>query len=101
MIIKHFAGYGKVTATKECLKRDAEHDLTRLTVKVKGNHEWGLIRNDDHRLVKEWLVDVFDKRDDLDPYVDMAYEISKVGYENGEEYAIYDFLYGHDLRNVC
>lgn len=63
MKIKHWQGYGNVTATKtgkRVVKDDWTGDKTILQVKVKGNHEWGLERNDDYD-VWNWLVKKFDK----------------------------------------
>ena len=54
MNIKHWQGYGIVTATKI---KDANCDLH---IKVKGNHEWGLVRNDEYDIFR-WLVSKFDR----------------------------------------
>ena len=53
MIIKHFAGYGRVSAKR--IKDDAT-----LHVRVSGNHEQGLYRDDLYDLYN-WLVKKFDK----------------------------------------
>ena len=52
--IKHFAGYGtvKVGAVKD--------SSCTLHVRVEGNHEWGIVRDDDYTLYN-WLVKRFDK----------------------------------------
>ena len=55
MRIRHFSGYGTVTATK-C--KDSTPSF--LHIKVQGNHEWGLERSDDYDLYN-WLVKRFDK----------------------------------------
>lgn len=52
--IKHFAGYGTVTAGK------VKDNSCKLHVRVEGNHEWGLVRDDPYDLCK-WLVMRFDK----------------------------------------
>ena len=55
MRIKHFAGYGCVTATK-C----PDSTTSMLHIKVQGNHEWGIVREDEYDLY-HWLVSRFDK----------------------------------------
>ena len=55
MKIKHFAGYGSVTAKKLSLTDDT------LVVEVRGEHEYGLDR-EDPMTIFEWLVKRFDKR---------------------------------------
>ena len=56
MKIKHFAGYGCVNARK-C--KDSLPSM--LHIEVEGNHEWGLVREDDYDLF-QWIVSRFDKR---------------------------------------
>jgi len=55
MKIKHFAGYGCVSARKV-------KDGTPFTlhIRVEGNHEWGIAREDEYDLYR-WLVCRFDK----------------------------------------
>ena len=55
MKIKHFAGYGCVTARKV-----KDGNPFTLHIRVEGNHEWGLVREDDYDLYN-WLVKRFDK----------------------------------------
>ena len=55
MKIKHFAGYGCVNA-----KKISDKDGI-LVVEVKGNHEYGLSRNDKYD-VFNWLVKRFTKK---------------------------------------
>lgn len=62
MRIKHWQGYGCVTATK-C--KDSTPSM--LHIKVQGNHEWGLVRDDEYDLYN-WLVRRFDK--DVPDYLD-------------------------------
>lgn len=81
MRIKHWQGYGFVEATKV---RDNTCDLH---IKVKGNHEWGICREDTYD-VYNWLVKRF-KRGIKGFDVDKADSriISNLqcieGYENG------------------
>ena len=58
MKIKHFAGYGSVTAKK--VSKTSVGDKTKLVIEVKGNHEWGLVRNDIYD-VRRWLFEKFEK----------------------------------------
>lgn len=55
MRIRHFSGYGTVTATK-C--KDSTPSM--LHIRVQGNHEQGVVREDDYDLYN-WLVKRFDK----------------------------------------
>ena len=55
MRIKHWQGYGNVTATK-C--KDSTPSM--LHIEVQGNHEWGIVREDEFDLY-HWLVVRFDK----------------------------------------
>lgn len=68
MKIKHFAGYGTVTAKKISLVKN-END-TILSILVTGDHEQGLIphyiipcepTNYSDYTIKKWLIDKFDK----------------------------------------
>ena len=54
MKIKHWQGYGSVSATKVPDKNCTLH------IRVVGNHEWGLERNDVYDLFN-WLVKRFDR----------------------------------------
>ena len=53
MRIKHWAGYGCVSATKV-------KDACKLHIHVEGNHERGIVREDEYDLYN-WLVRRFDK----------------------------------------
>lgn len=54
MRIKHWAGYGCVTA-----RRIKDCSMFTLHVRVEGNHEQGLVRDDEYDLYN-WLVKRFD-----------------------------------------
>lgn len=54
MKIKHWQGYGTVNAV-----RVKDRSCT-LHIRVSGNHEWGLERNDTYDLYN-WLIKRFDK----------------------------------------
>lgn len=60
MKIKHWQGYGTVTATKKSKKTDKATGLTTLVIHVEGNHEYGIERNDAYD-VSNWLIKRFDK----------------------------------------
>lgn len=59
MKIKHFAGYGSVNARK-ISEVKVTTNIKRVVIKVIGNHERGLYRND-HYDVFHWLVTRFCK----------------------------------------
>lgn len=92
MKIKHWQGYGTVNAVKV-----KDKNFT-LCVKVSGNHEWGLRRNDYYDLFN-WLIKRFDKS-----VANMTYaEFRKLRPEvyiaewvyDGVEYCLYKFKYGN------
>lgn len=87
MKIKHWQGYGTVNAVKLSMSR-APMGAVVLRIKVTGDHEWGLVRDDEYDL-KNWLIKRFDKnfRDQR-----IGYTIDS-GYENGHEYCVYTFAY--------
>ncbi len=58
MKIKHWQGYGTIDAKKISIKNNNNH--TTLHVRVSGNHECGLRRDDEYDLFN-WLVKRFDK----------------------------------------
>ena len=63
MKIKHWQGYGSVTAkkvSKTTGKNEYDRKYTKLVVEVKGMHEWGLEMKDPYG-VFHWLVKRFDK----------------------------------------
>lgn len=59
MIIKHWQGYGRVNARK--INLSTKNGITCLHVRVSGEHEQTLERNDRYD-VANWLVKKFDKR---------------------------------------
>ena len=54
MKIKHWQGYGSVNAIK------VKDNTCKLHIRVSGNHEWGICRDDLYDLYN-WLVKRFDK----------------------------------------
>ena len=92
MKIKHFQGYGSVQAKK--VSKTTIGNKTKLVVEVKGNHEWGLVRNDIYD-VKRWLFDKFEKNFKGEYYdISMTINDDYVN-ENGidVEVATYTFIY--------
>jgi hypothetical protein len=97
MKIKHFAGYGSVDVkkvSKGTFKNEWGEKKNKLVLSVKGNHEWGLVRDDIYD-VKHWLFDRFEKN-----FKGQYYDINmliKDDYikENGldVEVATYTFIY--------
>lgn len=59
MKIKHFQGYGSVTAKKKSRTVTPDNKI-KLIIEVTGNHECGLVREDPYDLFN-WLVSKFDK----------------------------------------
>lgn len=92
MKIKHFQGYGSVQAKK--LSKTTIGNKTKLVVEVKGNHEWGLVRDDVYD-AKRWLFDRFEKNFNGNDYdIEMTIKDDYVN-ENGidVEVATYTFVY--------
>lgn len=88
MKIKHWQGYGTVTALK------INDGTCTLHIRVSGNHEWGLRRDDLYDLYN-WLVRRFDKAvPDITkwlrsrPIVDI-----QEGWNAEEDYCDYYFWY--------
>ena len=97
MRIKHFAGYGSVEVkkiSKKSIINEYGENKTILVLRVKGNHEWGLVRNDILD-AKRWLFDKFEKNfTKKECYIDMDIKSDYVN-ENGHdvEVATYTFVY--------
>ena len=77
MRIKHFAGYGCVNATKIKHIKTGEN-TQQIVIKVSGNHERGLYRNDKYD-VYNWLVKRFCK--DCADYKSIYYISVNLDYE--------------------
>lgn len=60
MKIKHFAGYGNVEATKVSERTLSFTDEKYIVIRVKGNHEYGIERNDTYD-ISRWLLPRFVK----------------------------------------
>lgn len=88
MKIKHWQGYGTVIATKI---KDKNYNLV---VKVVGNHEWGIHRDDEYDLFN-WLVKRFDKsQKDYYGWHRLYPQIRiEDGCENGVDTCTYYFSY--------
>lgn len=92
MKIKHFAGYGSVQAKK--VSKTTIGNRTKLVVEVKGNHEWGLVRDDIYD-VRRWLFNKFEKNFNGEDYeISMSIEDDYVKENNIDvEVATYTFEY--------
>lgn len=92
MKIKHFAGYGSVQAKK--VSKTTIGNMTKLVVEVKGNHEWGLVRDDIYD-VRRWLFNKFEKNFKGEDYeISMSIEDDYVKENNIDvEVATYTFEY--------
>ena len=97
MKVKHWQGYGSVEVKKISKKNITTpygEKKTKRGVQGKGNHEWGLVRDDVYD-VRRWIFNKFEKNfTGKDSEIDM---IIKAFYikENGidVEVAIYTFVY--------
>lgn len=78
MKIKHFSGYGCVNAVKVKASKMNER-IKQITIKVTGDHERGLLRNDTYD-VFYWLVKRFCK--DCATYSDILRFRTFETYEN-------------------
>ena len=95
MRIKHFAGYGCVNAIKVKNVKTGEN-TKQIVIKVSGNHEWGLYRNDKYDiynwLVKRFCKDCSDYRSIYYIYADWACEKINGQYVDGLIYYIDYFI---------
>jgi DnaJ-class molecular chaperone len=97
MRVKHFAGYGSVEVkkvSKKTITNGYGEKKTKMVLSVKGNHEWGNVRDDIYD-VKRWIFDKFEKNfkgNCYDIYMDVKDDYVK---ENGldVEVATYTFVY--------
>lgn len=98
MKIKHFQGYGSVTATKVSkasvtdFSNGFAEKKTKLVVKVKGNHEWGLNTNDDYNAIR-WLIPRFGKDAPINESWKINVSFTYGNSEDGEEVGFYTFIY--------
>ena len=97
MRVKHFAGYGSVEVkkvSKTPITNGYGENKTKLVLRVKGNHEWGIVRNDIYD-VRRWIFDKFEKNFNGEDYnIDMKIDNDYIK-ENGldVEVATYTFIY--------
>ena len=97
MKIKHFAGYGCVNVTKKSKRTIIDefgNKKTKVVLVVKGNHEWGLVRDDIYD-VRRWIFNRFEKNFDGDDYDIKMHIQNDYVNENGidVEVATYTFIY--------
>ncbi len=97
MRIKHYQGYGLVEVkkiSKKTIINGYGEKKTKMVLCVKGNHEWGIVRNDIYD-VRKWIFDKFEKNfkgEDYDIFMNIEDDYIK---ENGidVEVATYTFVY--------
>ena len=97
MRVKHFMGYGSVEVKKISKKpiiNGYGEKKTKLVLRVKGNHEYGLVRNDIYD-VRRWIFDRFEKNFNKSDYEIYMKVKSDYIEENGlnVEVATYTFVY--------
>jgi hypothetical protein len=97
MRVKHFAGYGSVEVKKVSKKpfiNEYGENKTKMVLRVKGNHERGLVPFDIFD-VKKWIFDKFEKNFTKSEY-DINIEIKGDYIKEGGldvEVADYTFVY--------
>jgi hypothetical protein len=97
MKVKHFCGYGSVEVkklSKTTFTNEHGEKKTKMVLHVKGNHEWGLVRDDIYD-VRHWIFDKFEKNFKKSDYdIDMEVKSDYIE-ENGHdvEVATYTFVY--------
>ena len=95
MRIKHYQGYGLVEVkklSKKTIINGYGEKKTEMVLRVKGNHECGLVRKDIYD-VKRWIFDKFEKnftKSEYDIYMDIK---SDYITENGTEVEIADYTF--------
>lgn len=99
MEIKHFSGYGKVTAYKAGTTRYFDNlgrEVLNVIIHVEGNHEKGLVLSGDDAITKNILYNWLLKRFFRKPkdYTDIDH-ISHTSYPscNGNDCCIYTFTF--------
>jgi len=88
MKIKHWQGYGTVNATK--VRKTISNGITTLIVRVKGNHECGIRRDDKYDLTN-WLIKRFDR--EFSDSRDIRSLHIQESEENGVDVCDYTFTY--------
>lgn len=93
MRVRHFAGYGSVEVkkvSKTSITDEFDNTKSKLVLKVSGNHEYGLVRDDIYD-VRRWIFNRFEKHFNGNDYeIQMSIEDD---YVNGVEVATYTFVY--------
>ena len=80
MKIKHWQGYGIIEAKK--IAKKSRDGKTFITIELRGNHEWGLHRDDTYDIA-HWLLPKFVKefKDGSKDYRNIEYMDITDGYE--------------------
>ena len=84
MKIKHWQGYGTVDAKK--INEQVSGDRALVEIKVTGNHEWGIERDDKYD-VTNWLLKKLVKgfKNEIYDYRDIVYMSLEPGYEKDDK----------------
>lgn len=88
MKIKHWQGYGTVDAVKAY--RYVKDGYVYMSINVTGDHEWGLVCDDEYDL-KNWLIKRFDKNF-KDQKIQYSFESGDDPYSDNE-CCVYYFVY--------
>lgn len=94
MKIKHWQGYGSVNATKVSSTTCTDmygNKLKKVIIKVKGNHEWGIARQDIYDCVN-WLLKHFVKGVTVKDIYNMSLNDYYVT-ENGIDVEVCDYTF--------
>ena len=97
MRIKHWQGYGHIEAKK--IEKKTRDGRTFIAIKLKGNHEYGLHRDDIYDIA-HWLLPKFSKefKDGQKSYYDIEYMQLTDGYEKDENGYVDTCLYEIQYR---
>ena len=100
MNIKHFSGYGTVEAKKIASNYKPETEQKTIHIRVKGNHECGIIREDSYDIAN-WLLSKFDKvefpKNNIKSEKIKTYRIEP-GCEDGTETCDYYVTYATNIK---
>lgn len=91
MRIKHWQGYGSVNAKVVKRTISTQRNEKTITIKVWGNHEYGLDRSDDFYDVHKWLLSRFDKQASYQDIkrIDFSYLEDFEGQECAQYHIVY------------
>ena len=88
MKVKHWQGYGSVDM--KVISRKQVANIKTIVVRVSGNHEWGLVRDDEYDIY-HWICSRFAK--DCKSYVDIIDTHIQSDYTKDVETCDYTIIY--------